>query len=422
MAPQEGPRPEPGANLQEGAHPNLPNVGHPLAEGILPQSMNRRRFFRLLGGAGASLAGVGIRPRGAFAEENPQSDEEAGPTPTPYLESFNGLDFDTMRANVEDNIESFMMSSAEDLMAVGESAKMHFPMEPVGSVPAPVFNFEGAENAGPSYFLTKSGETDKYFPNLSLHSYPNEFDKDGQRTRIVNLQGIYLGRTAHKMDSSIGEIDGHVLYLGMYDGDPETGEDLNRFVLPVWVGWTTDQDATSWNPVYRIGPEDGDPAVENVIDGNFSVMSQYLQDIDKYIGNAVFGVQVGAPNPADPGLVAQAEAYGFPSDFFTVDSVTRMHEVTRETYDNLATLTLSRAQKDGYSLSTFQGTETPVQAPITDAHLGSKTVEDALGSLPQANTWLESPKITIEQAVELPRAGVTKIFPTSHLALNPQLF
>ena len=369
-------------------------------ESARSERVSRRRLLRNIGAGGMGVALL-TRGRGlAIAQEATPGASAVGTAP------------------VTDTIAAFRDADARRLIELFQSAAFrvtaYHTNEPI-YVRAPrvggefVATPDGFVNEDVGYVIGRPDDLTRVFSSLALVHPPKAYRDGEYLSYTFDLQGIYLGRTEHTVDTSIGPLVAHIGYVGTYAGNHRAEGGMKRAVVPLWIGW----EAAGGEPATGFGwtllDEDIRNPTERDISSMTSVpMAEGLATLDRYAGAAVVLVDVGFVERDPDALLAQVREAGFPEEFYERDVLNSQSRVGEALYNWLLRTTLEQAEADGYVL----WSRPDVSTPIRDAFPELVQPGAPEPALPDFEAFLDAPALDLSALGRLPGgASVRAVIP-----------
>lgn len=290
-----------------------------------------------------------------------------------------------------------MTAPIENIVEVGENAKWIMPF---AGMKAPVFNIELRSVGGPlTQYLGHQDDPTRSFPNIALAEPPIEQMWGSDLSYSYRLHGINGGRTEHQLETSIGIVTAHVSYLFTYFGDAEHPSSFRRVVLPVFLGWRSSDDATSFSTFFYATNVTSNPYWSPNGTGSLLQVSDVALALDPQVGRSVFAVEFPSGTSSD--VLATVAAWGWPVKLFTSDSLNASALLCRDVYRALQRLTVETAYDQGYTLYHPVSGE-QVATPLDD--IVQDVLEASDDVLPDAFDIASKQEITVDELGVIPSA------------------
>lgn len=338
-----------------------------------------------------------------------------------------GEDAAERRQVVSDRIARFKRLSSERLLEATQDVKL-FVESPFGDAydvdqfDSPLValqyewqdadEFEEAVPVGAPFVIGKPKGATGSFPTLGLLDTPVQRRLGDDISSVYHLQGVYLGRTEHPVQTDIGPVTVSIGYFGLYFGAPDSEEGMTKVVIPGMVGWIAESEDGSFSSPLVVLPETSRRRTSSLLREGSDTLGPTLSGervldlLDQNIGRGVVALNVGdSAIPFDQALLV-AQGLGFPTDFFTVDAYRSRSQTTRDLYDRLVFLTLKHAHADGHTLWTVDEDGEPLRVSLRKYRVQAEDVPP----LPNLGRFLDSHELSIRALTRAPVAVVGPIF------------
>lgn len=393
---------------------------------------SRRRVVQ--GALGAAVAGA-MRGSNCVSARQGGDPLAAWPpvAPSPAAAAWMSRSEDDRRAEVAAAIDQLTTMKPEPLLALGEP--LHALLPGVAWRPPTLSPDVDALTRGDdqgSVYCLASLDYAQPFRSLGLvEAVRHQFGGNASTPYFSsNVDAIFLGATAHALETSTGTLTIQIAYFGGYHEERRRG----RWTLPLFLGWTSD-DPTVSSPLYGapLSPDTREPlpALENRSGdqppGTYGTARYQwaLNTLFDLRGAGVFTLSVGLP-----GVIEEAEAYlqqavsvGLPTAFWTPEYRVEEDRAARRYYDWLTwrAVSVAAASTDPQFAAWTGGPVEGGQAvPIADV-FPEALADDPPVSIPSAKSFLRDAKrtLSLEDLVALPRFQIVRASPAPEFRILP---